>query len=117
MQIQSNAPQERLDVITVSDMCVDLVLTGDVRPRFHQFEQIIDDYKLELGGSANIFACQVAKLGAKAGIIGRVGKDAFGEFVFRELQAIGVEMSRVSQDPSLKTGLGLALAEPTIARC
>lgn len=112
MPMPSPTPSERLDVLTVADMCVDLVLTGDVRPRFHQFEQILDDYKLELGGSANIFACQLAKLGAKVGVIGRVGQDALGDFVFQQLREIGVEMSRVSPHPSLKTGLGVALAEP-----
>lgn len=103
---------EFLDVLTVSDMCVDLVMTGDVRPRFHQIEQIVDNYELELGGSANIFATQLVKLGAKAGVIGWVGQDAFGEFVFQKLQAIGVDISRVSRHPSLKTGIGVALAEP-----
>jgi sugar/nucleoside kinase (ribokinase family) len=103
---------EFLDVLTVADMCVDLVLTGDVRPRFHQIEQIVDNYELELGGSANIFASQLVKLGAKAGVIGWVGQDAFGDFVFQKLRAIGVEISRVSRHPSLKTGLGVALADP-----
>jgi len=112
MQMQSNVSVEFLDVFTVADMCVDLVLTGDVRPRFHQIEQIIENYELELGGSANIFACQLVKLGAKVGVIGRVGQDAFGEFVLQKLRAIGAETSRVSQHPSLKTGLGVGLADP-----
>jgi len=111
MQMHSNAPVEFLDVVTVADMCVDLVLTGDVRPRFHQIEQIIENYELELGGSANIFASQLAKLGARVGVIGRVGQEAFGEFVLQKLQGTGVETSRVSRHPSLKTGLGVALAD------
>ena len=61
--MHSNAPVEFLDVVTVADMCVDLVLTGDVRPRFHQIEQIIENYELELGGSANIFASQPREAG------------------------------------------------------
>jgi len=112
MQIATANNGERLDVLTVADMCVDLVLTGDVRPRFHQIEQIIENYELELGGSANIFACQLAKLGARVGVIGRVGQDALGEFVLQKLQETGVETSRVSRHPSLKTGLGVALADP-----
>lgn len=55
-----------LDVFCVADMCVDLVLAGNVRPQFHQVEQLIDTYTLELGGSANIFASQFAKLGGRA---------------------------------------------------
>src|ERR1700730_5664088 len=61
---------KRLDVLSVSDMCVDLILQGNVRPQFSQVEQIIDNYVLELGGSANIFISQMVTLGAKADVIG-----------------------------------------------
>jgi ribokinase len=112
MQLQTNTvAQNPLDVLTVSDMCTDLVVTGNVRPEFHQVEQIVGDYTLELGGSANIFASQLVKLGARVGVIGYVGQDVFGEFVLRELQQIGVDTTRVKRHRSLKTGLGIALAE------
>ena len=58
----------RFDCLCVADMCVDLVLRGNVRPHFHQVEQLIDAYYLELGGSANIFAAQYAHLGGRAGV-------------------------------------------------
>lgn len=63
---------QRLDVLSVTDMCVDLILQGNVRPQFSQVEQSIDNYVLELGGSANILISQMVKLGAKAGVIGWV---------------------------------------------
>lgn len=112
MQFQKNnvAPYP-LDVMTVADMCVDLVVVGNVRPEFHQVEQIVGDYSLELGGSANIFASQLVKLGAHVGVIGYVGRDALGEFVLRELQEIGVDTTRVKKHPARKTGIGIALAE------
>lgn len=110
--MDSPTANRSLDVLTVADMCVDLVLTGDVRPRFHQIEQLIEDYELELGGSANIYACQLAKLGAKVGVIGRVGHDVFGEFVLRKLQGMNVQTAHVSRHLTLKTGLGVALADP-----
>jgi ribokinase len=93
-------------------MCVDLLLMGNVRPRFRQVEQIIADYVVELGGSANIFASQFVKLGGTAGVLGRVGEDAFGDFVRERLRGLGVDDSRVRRDPKLKTGLGVALSEP-----
>jgi ribokinase len=103
--------QDGLDVLTVSDMCTDLVVSGNVHPEFHQVEKIVGDYSLELGGSANIFACQMAKLGARVGIIGYVGQDVFGEFALGALQQIGVDTTRVKRHPSTKTGIGIALAE------
>jgi len=108
----SKTPVDRLEVLTVSDMCVDLVLTGNVHPQFHQIEQIVDNYALEIGGSANIFASQLAKLGARVGVVGRIGEDAFGEFALCRLQASGVDTSRVKHDSTSKTGVGVALAEP-----
>ncbi|MGB8014054.1 MAG: carbohydrate kinase family protein [Terriglobales bacterium] len=103
--------KRRLDVLAVSDMCVDLILYGNVRPQFKQVEQIIEDYVLELGGSANIFISQMAKLGASAGVIGWVGKDNFGEFVLSSLKTIGVNTSFVRSHDTERTGLGVALTE------
>lgn len=100
------------DILCVSDMCVDMVMTGDVRPRFNQVEQIIDGYSIELGGSANIFASQAAKLGGRSGVIGWVGEDAFGQFCLETLQSLGVDTSRVGRHPRLKTGISAILAEP-----
>jgi sugar/nucleoside kinase (ribokinase family) len=103
---------ETLDILCVADMCVDLVVAGNVRPQFHQAEQLVDDYSIELGGSANIFVSQFVKLGGRAGVVGWVGQDVFGQFVLEKLHAVGVDTSRVRQHPQLKTGLGIALAEP-----
>lgn len=98
------------DIITFGDMCVDLIVAGgDVVPRWGQIEQLVDDYSLELGGSCCIFACQAAKLGLRVGILGRVGDDAFGRLILDRLNACGVDTDPVIVDPSLKTGLSLAL--------
>jgi len=112
MQLQSNnlAPHP-WDVASVSDMCVDLVVRGNVRPEFHQVEQIVGDYSLELGGSANIFASQLAKLGARTGVLGYVAADMFGEFALQALEQIGVDVTRVKKLSSLKTGIGIHLTE------
>ena len=77
------------DILCVVDLCVDLILTGDVRPRFGHTEQLVDGYFLELGGSASFFAGQFARLGGSAGVIGAIGDDAFGRFVLDRLEAIG----------------------------
>src|SRR5262245_28275982 len=101
----------RFDVLAVSDMCVDLVIRGNVRPQFSQVEQIIGDYFLEMGGSANIFISQIVKLGACGGLIGWVGEDSFGEFLVRRLHEIGVDTTYVRRHPTIKTGVGVALVE------
>lgn len=100
------------DIITFGDLCVDLIITGgDIVPRFGQAEQLVDAYDLEMGGSCSIFACQAAKLGLRVGILGRVGDDGFGRLILQRLDECGVDTSYVRVDPSLKTGLGVALCK------
>ena len=103
---------KQYDILTFGDMCVDLIVTGgDVVPQFGQFEKLVEDYELEMGGSSNIFACQSAKLGLRVGILGRVGDDDFGRLVLRRLVESGVDVQHVTIDPALKTGLGIALCQ------
>lgn len=99
------------DILTVSDMCVDLLLQGNVRPRFGQVEQIIDSYTMEIGGSANIFASQFAKLGGSIGIIGAVGDDPLGRWLKNALDEINIDLTYLRIDPKLRTGLGVAMVE------
>jgi sugar/nucleoside kinase (ribokinase family) len=108
-----DAPNNRgLDVCCAGDLCVDLILSGDVVPRFGQAEQWVDDYALEIGGSATIFASQFVKLGGRAGLVGTVGEDVFGEVVREKLKQLGIDHRRVKREAGLKTGLGVALAQP-----
>jgi ribokinase len=103
---------KQYDILTFGDMCVDLIVTGhDVVPQFGQFEKLVEDYELEMGGSSNIFACQSAKLGLHVGILGRVGDDDFGRLVLRRLVESGVDVQHVTVDPASKTGLGMALCQ------
>jgi len=105
--------QRDYDVLAIADMCVDLIMDlGDTVPQFGQVEQWVDDYFMEMGGSACIFACQTAKLGLSTGILGRVGPDPAGALMLRRLNESGVDTAMVIEDPDLKTGLGVALTKP-----
>lgn len=100
----------KYDVITVMDICADLIVSGgDVVPKFGQAEQLVNEYTLEMGGAACIFACQTAKLGLKTLRIGKTGRDAFGSLVLQRLNAAGVDTSRIAAEDGMKTGLGIAL--------
>jgi ribokinase len=103
---------KQYDILTFGDLCVDLIVTGeDVVPQFGQFEKLVGNYELEMGGSCSIFACQAAKLGLRVGILGKVGDDDFGRLVLRRLVESGVDVRHVKVDPALKTGLGIALCK------
>jgi sugar/nucleoside kinase (ribokinase family) len=63
---------------------------------------------LRAGGSAVNAAAAAVATGSAAEVIGRIGADAAGELVLRELAALGVA-ARVARDPDLPTGVTVAL--------
>ena len=97
------------DVLTALDVCIDFLVIGSPEPRFGQAEQLIEDYEIEMGGSAVIFASQCARLGLSTLGVGRVGCDVFGRLFLEKLQKTGVDSSGIISDEHAKTGLGLAL--------
>lgn len=97
------------DIITALDVCVDFLVIGSPIPQFGQAEQLIEDYKIEMGGSAVIFASQCAKLGLRTTGAGRVGPDAFGRLFLEKLAATGVDLSAIVCDEQAKTGVGILL--------
>jgi len=101
-----------LPVLVVGDANVDLVLGGDVVPRFGQAEQLLDRADLVLGGSASIVACGAAKLGVPTALLARVGADAFGSVVLDALRGSGVDASGVGVDRATATGVSVILSAP-----
>ena len=102
--------KKQYDILTIFDSCVDVVFTGsDLTPEFSQKEKLVEDYFVELGGSAGIFACQAAKLGLKTTGVGVVGNDAFGELLLKKMAASGIDNSFMKVSDEMKTGAGVAL--------
>ncbi len=101
------------DVITIADLCADLILSGeDVVPEFSQVEKIVPRYALRMGGSCSIFACQCAKLGARTSVVGALGLDGFGDLIMATLERAGVLTDQVRRDEAISTGLTVILAAP-----
>jgi sugar/nucleoside kinase (ribokinase family) len=99
-------------VLVAGDCNVDLVLRGDVQPRFGQVEQLLDAGALVLGSSAGIAACGLASLGIPTDLVGVVGDDAFGRFARDELAAKGVGTDALRVHRELATGLSVILSAP-----
>ena len=96
-------------VLVVGDANPDLVLSGDVVPRFGQAEQLLDDASLVVGGSASITAHGLARLGRPVSLVAAVGDDLFGAFLTDRLGVAGVDVRHVVVRPDLPTGLTVAL--------
>lgn len=97
-------------VLVVGDANVDLVLRGDVVPRWGQAEQLLDAADLVLGGSAAIVACGLARLGVPTALAAVVGDDEFGRVAVRALEDAGVDTDRIRVDPGAPTGLSVILS-------
>jgi ribokinase len=99
------------DVLVVGDANPDLILRGDVVPRFGQAEQLLTAADLVLGGSAAITAVGCAKLGLRTALLAAVGDDVFGSLVRSELDKGGVTL--LAADPhGAPTGITVVLSEP-----
>jgi ribokinase len=97
-----------LDVLAVGDLNPDLLVTGDVTPRFGQAEQDVSA-RLTLGGSAGIFAAGAARLGLRTAIAATIGDDDLGRATRAMLVTRSVDDGLVRVDPDLATGLSINL--------
>lgn len=77
---------------------------GLFRPSGIGLGELVDNYHLTTGGAESNVAIGVTRLGGKATWIGRVGADAIGRKVLRDLRAESVRV-RVTVDKDAGTGL------------
>lgn len=97
------------DILTIGEINVDLIVGHDARPIFGQFEKIVDDATLTVGGSGTIFAMGAAQLGLRVAYCGVVGDDTFGRFMLDHLHQRRIDTRGVIIDSALKTGLSIIL--------
>lgn len=98
-------------ILVAGDANLDLVLRGDVVPRFGQAEQLLEAADLVLGSSAGICAAGLARLGVDTALVARVGPDVFGSRTRELLVEAGVDVSalRTADEP---TGISVILSAP-----
>jgi ribokinase len=97
-------------VLVVGDLNPDLVLRGDVVPRFGQAEQLLTGADLVIGGSAGITAHAFARLGRPVTLAAAIGNDRYGELVTDELSAAGVDAGGLDIRLDQPTGLTVILS-------
>lgn len=68
-----------------------------------------DAVSLAIGGCASNVAADLAKIGRKSAVVGRVGADMPGRFVRDQLAAAGVETSFLVETPALQTSSTLVI--------
>jgi ribokinase len=105
------ANEKKFDVISIGNANFDYILHFDKMPKSDQ-KSIIKTLRTSPGGSACNFAVAAAKLGAKAGFIGHVGKDECGEALLKNFEQNGIDTSRVRTEKGLHTGVSFAFSAP-----
>ncbi|MEO6808747.1 MAG: carbohydrate kinase family protein [Isosphaeraceae bacterium] len=68
-----------------------------------------DELVLNIGGCASNAAMDLAKLGVRAAVCGKVGDDSFGRFVAETLEAQGVDCQALAIDPERATSQTLII--------
>jgi ribokinase len=98
-------------VLVVGDANPDLILTGDVVPRFGQAEQLLDQATLTIGGSAAITAHALARLDRPVWLAAAVGRDPLGAQLGTQLATAGIGLGRLAYRDDVATGLTVVLAQ------
>src|ERR1700730_10260444 len=93
-------------VFVAGSINMDVVATADRHPRIG--ETVAGHAVLYFpGGKGANQAVAAAKLGAPTTLIGRLGKDAFGDELKTVLAAEGIDLSFVQQTPDARTGTAI----------
>ncbi len=102
------------DVTIAGDINLDLILYGLPAQMPEERELLADDFKLTLGGSSAILAHNLAALGCKVGLIGKVGHDEMGSIALGRLRQAGVDLSRcIEAVDATQTGVTVLLHHGT----
>ncbi|MFB4309268.1 ribokinase [Actinomadura sp. GTD37] len=102
---------EQWEVVVVGSVNADLVVGVDRRPA--PGETVLgSDLVVHPGGKGANQAVAAARLGGRAGIVGRVGDDGYGELLRGALAADGVDLAHLATTPGVPTGVALITVGP-----
>lgn len=99
-------------IVVIGSFMMDLIASTRRAPNAGETVVGIDFHTAPGGKGANQ-AVQCARLGAQVTLAGRVGDDSFGEMMTETARASGVDVSHVSVDPQVSSGVGHILLEVT----
>jgi sugar/nucleoside kinase (ribokinase family) len=100
-----------LDVCVVGEINPDLILYGLPNEFEPEKESLIRGFRLTLGSSSAIFAHNLSVLGARVGIVSKIGTDALGEMALGWVLSGGVDVTHVRRGTGMSaTGLTVILA-------
>lgn len=99
------------ELVVLGDCNPDLIMRGNVRPRFGQAETLVGSASLAIGGSGTITACGAARLGIATVLIAAVGDDVLGRAQVDATATHGVGVEPVAVREGAQSGLSVVLSE------
>ena len=96
-------------VCVVGSFVIDLVFKVKRRPGPGE-TMLADDFGMFLGGKGFNQAVGARRLGADVSMVGRIGRDQFGDMFLTKLEQEGIDSGRATRDPEA----GTAIASPVI---
>ncbi len=104
---------KRIKVNCVGILVVDIF--SSILPQIPRPGQLIsvNDIPLLVGGCATNTAISLGKLGVSTGVIGKVGRDLFGDFIINYLNERGIDTSRIARSEEMDTSKTIVLLTAT----
>src|SRR5690554_5906916 len=100
-----------IDIACVGILVADCIAkTVTVVPDCGKLE-LVDTISLYTGGCATSSAINIAKIGRKSAIIGKVGSDGFGKFMIDSIKGEGVNTKGLVVDENSSTSASLVLVD------
>lgn len=100
----------RYNIVTVGILVADIMTFPVDESPAKGVLQNVNGIKLFSGGNAMTAAINISKLGLKSAVIGKVGRDVFGEFLIACLKKNGIETKAVAIDKSVQTSASVVLS-------
>jgi sugar/nucleoside kinase (ribokinase family) len=98
-----------MKILIAGELNLDLVLQNyQSFPELGK-EVLVEDMTLTLGSASAICAAGLARLGDTVSFAGKVGADAWGDLVLERLRGLGIDLTYVMRDPSIKTGMTVSI--------
>ncbi len=99
-------------IVVVGSINMDLVVNVAAMPKPGETVSS-NSFAQQPGGKGANQAVTCAKLGAQTTMIGRLGKDIFGDALYQHMSAVGVEMGCIVNSETAPTGVALITVDAT----
>lgn len=97
------------DVICVSLINLNILVRPVGPDVFTRDATVVEDYNIVVGGDGTNQAVVLSSLGRKAGVAGKIGKDALGQIAMQMLEQRGVDHSLIRVDEQEQTAICLVM--------